>query len=188
MDKQRDIGLSMAKNGEIDAHKFQWNPKDQPWQNRPVVRIPLSFVPLSLAAFLGFQFFQLRGYQGMIASRLVLYGSGFLVLLFVWMLASSLPQLRKTVGITLALVVIGGCISLDVLRSPVFPFPNPRHRNHHPRLLVLRNNHNLRLRSLLPRYPLSRVVQLKHLAPGLSGKVSTVRTTRWLGMEHYRWR
>jgi hypothetical protein len=109
----------MATTGEIGTSRFQWNPKDQPWIKRPAFKIPLSFFPLSLAAFLSSQFFQLRGYQGMIASRLVLYGSGFLVLLFVWMLASSLPRLRKTVGITLAGVVILGCVSLDILARPI---------------------------------------------------------------------
>jgi hypothetical protein len=100
------------------APPFIWNPKDKPVYQRPVWRALSAAGLLGVAAWFASQFFQLRGYVNMLASRIDLAIFIFLILGALRITLLTLPQKRIVLAFILSVPIVIGAVVVDKLTLP----------------------------------------------------------------------
>jgi hypothetical protein len=86
---------------------------------RPIVQVVGGAICLlSIAAWFVSNFFQLRGYVNVLASRIDLGIAVVLILAFVWIAARNLPKYRMMAGVIGSLIVIVAGFTLDRITLP----------------------------------------------------------------------
>jgi hypothetical protein len=90
-----------------------------PMWKQPAVRIIGGGICLlSIAGWLGSNFFQLRGYVNLLVSRIDLYLAALCVVLFAWVCAMNVPRRKFLIPSALTLLIFGAAYGLDRLTLP----------------------------------------------------------------------